>query len=56
VWIDKESGPYSLLMTKVDIGNGIYSENVFYRMQVLHEINRNVFILLTKWGRIGTTG
>ncbi|CAK74015.1 unnamed protein product (macronuclear) [Paramecium tetraurelia] len=56
VLVDKESGPYSLLMTKVDIGNGIYSENVFYRMQVLHEINRNVYILLTKWGRIGTPG
>ncbi|CAD8085273.1 unnamed protein product [Paramecium sonneborni] len=56
VWIDKELGPYSLLMTKVDIGNGLYSENVFYKMQVLHEINRNVFILFTKWGRIGTNG
>ncbi|CAK63631.1 unnamed protein product (macronuclear) [Paramecium tetraurelia] len=56
VWIDKESGPYSLQMTKVDIGNGIYSENVFYKMQLLHEINRNVFILFTRWGRIGTGG
>lgn len=43
-------------MTKVDIKNGLYSENVFYRMQVLNEINRNIFILFTKWGRIGTTG
>ncbi|CAD8079248.1 unnamed protein product [Paramecium primaurelia] len=56
ILIDKEIGPYSLLMTKVDIGNGQYSENVFYKMQVLHEINRNVYILFTRWGRIGTGG
>ncbi|CAD8092465.1 unnamed protein product [Paramecium sonneborni] len=56
VLVDKDIGPYSLLMTKVDIGNGLYSENVFYKMQVLHEINRNVFILFTRWGRIGNGG
>ncbi|CAK85722.1 unnamed protein product (macronuclear) [Paramecium tetraurelia] len=56
VLVDKDIGPYYLLMTKVDIGNGRYSENVFYKMQVLHEINRNVFILFTRWGRIGTGG
>lgn len=56
VYIDKDIGPYSLLMTKVDVGNGVYSENVFYKMQVLHELNRNVFILFTRWGRIGTSG
>lgn len=30
---------YTLLMTKVDIGNGYYSQNVFYKMQILHEYN-----------------
>jgi len=49
-------GPYTLLMTKVDVKNGYYSENVFYRMQVIHERNRNVYILFTRWGRIGTVG
>lgn len=44
------------MMTKVDIKNGHYSENVFYRMQVIHEKNRNVFILFTRWGRVGTPG
>ncbi|CAD8087427.1 unnamed protein product [Paramecium primaurelia] len=56
ILVDKDIGPYSLLMTKVDIGNGQYSENVFYKMQVLHEINRNVYILFTRWGRICTGG
>lgn len=27
-------GPYDLLMTKVDVKSGFYSENVFYKMQV----------------------
>ena len=53
---DPDLGPYSLLMTKVDVKNGHYSENVFYRMQVIHERNRNVYILFTRWGRIGTPG
>lgn len=53
---DKDIGPYNLLMTKVDVKNGHYSENVFYKMQVLHEKNRNVYILFTRWGRIGTSG
>lgn len=45
--------PYDAVMTKVDIKNGYYSENVFYKMQLLHEINRNTFVVLTRWGRIG---
>jgi predicted DNA-binding WGR domain protein len=56
VVVDNVLGPYSLMMTKVDVKNGMYSENVFYRMQVLNEKNRNVFILFTRWGRIGTSG
>ena len=34
----------------------MWSENVFYRMQVLHERNRDVYILFTRWGRIATPG
>lgn len=53
---DKDIGAYNILMTKVDVKNGQYSENVFYKMQVLYERNRNVYILFTRWGRIGTGG
>ena len=56
VVIDNELGPYDLLMTKVDLKNGLYSENVFYKMQILHEKVRGVFILFTRWGRIGEEG
>lgn len=43
-------------MTKVDVYSGYYSQNVFYKMQVLHEKVRDVYILLTRWGRIGDRG
>ncbi len=47
---------YNVILTKVDIKSGIYSEYVQYVMQLLHEKNRNVYILFTRWGRIGTHG
>lgn len=48
--------PYDLMMTKVDLKTGFYSEFVFYKMQVLYEKNRDVYILFNRWGRIGTEG
>jgi len=38
------------------VQNGYYSKNVFYRMQILLEKVRNVYILFTRWGRIGEEG
>eukprot|EP00927_Polykrikos_kofoidii_P071029 TRINITY_DN6736_c0_g2_i1.p1 TRINITY_DN6736_c0_g2~~TRINITY_DN6736_c0_g2_i1.p1 ORF type:complete len:3109 (+),score=610.88 TRINITY_DN6736_c0_g2_i1:49-9375(+) len=48
--------PLDLVMTKVDVSAGPYGQNVFYRMQVLHEQNQNNFLLFTRWGRIGEKG
>ena len=56
VCVDPELGPYSLLMTRVDVRTGGYSLYLFYRMQVVHELNRDVYVLFTRWGRIGETG
>lgn len=53
---DEKLGPYSLTMTKVDVKVGGYGENMFYVMQVLYARDRNVYILFTRWGRIGETG
>jgi ankyrin repeat protein/predicted DNA-binding WGR domain protein len=47
---------YDLLMTKVDLSHGPFSAYVFYRMQLLEDTNRSVFVLFTRWGRIGETG
>ena len=47
---------YDLMMTKVDLSYGPYSAYVFYRMQLLIDTNRDVYILYTRWGRIGEVG
>ena len=43
-------------MTKVDVKKGQWSENLFYKMQLLHEYNRDIYMVFTNWGRIGTSG
>jgi ankyrin repeat protein/predicted DNA-binding WGR domain protein len=48
--------PYDCYMVKVDISYGYYSGNTFYRMQLLREKVRDVYILFTRWGRVGTPG
>jgi len=45
-----------LVMTKVDVAKGPYGQNVFYRMQVVHEKNQDNYFLFTRWGRIGDRG
>lgn len=47
---------YSLYMVRVDLSYGPYSAYLFYRMQLLHDINRDVFVVFTRWGRIGESG
>lgn len=44
------------VMTKVDVSYGSWGLNMFYRLQVLHDVFRNVWILWTRWGRIGEDG
>jgi len=53
---DDDNEPYSLFMTKVDIKKGDYGEYLFYRMQVIHEKNRDNYLLFNRWGRIGEDG
>jgi ankyrin repeat protein/predicted DNA-binding WGR domain protein len=56
VLCDENNTPYDLYMTKVDIKKGQFSGNVFYRMQLLHETNRDVYFIFTRYGRIGDSG
>jgi ankyrin repeat protein/predicted DNA-binding WGR domain protein len=48
--------PYHCYMVKVDISHGYFSGNTFYNMQILREKVRDVYILFTRWGRVGTSG
>ncbi len=47
---------YDCYMVKVDISYGYYSGNTFYKMQILREKVRDVYIVFTRWGRVGTDG
>uniref|UniRef100_A0A516AGX8 Poly [ADP-ribose] polymerase n=1 Tax=Crypthecodinium cohnii TaxID=2866 RepID=A0A516AGX8_CRYCO len=48
--------PLDTVMTKVDLKRGPVPQNVFYRMQVVHEQNQDNYFLLTRWGGIGERG
>ena len=48
--------PYDIYMVKVDISHGYYSGNTFYKMQILREKVRDIYIVFTRWGRVGTDG
>ena len=43
-------------MIKVDVTYGPFSAYLFYRMQILRDTNRDVFVVVTRWGRINEIG
>jgi ankyrin repeat protein/predicted DNA-binding WGR domain protein len=47
---------YDCYMVKVDITHGYFSGNTFYKMQILREKVRDIYIVFTRWGRVGTDG
>ena len=48
--------PWDAYLTKVDLRNGIYGDYVFYKMQMLYDPVRDLYIVFTRWGRIGEDG
>lgn len=48
--------PWDAYLTKVDLKNGIYGDFVFYKMQLLHDSIRDLYVVFTRWGRIGEDG
>ena len=51
-----EEDAFDAFMVKVDISKGFYSGNTFYKMQILREKVRDIYVLFTKWGRVGDDG
>ncbi|GLD95842.1 hypothetical protein PINS_up004520 [Pythium insidiosum] len=47
---------YDVLLTKVDVKNGRFGVNVFYRMQLVVDDVLNIYVLFTNWGRVGEEG
>ena len=56
VFYDKDEKPWDVYLTKVDLKNGIYGDYVFYKMQLLFDSNRDLYVVFTRWGRIGEPG
>lgn len=56
VYYDEDKRPWDVYMTKIDLLNGPYSDYVFYKMQMLFDSNRELYIVLTRYGRIGEAG
>ncbi|PIK38439.1 putative poly(ADP-ribose) polymerase pme-5 [Apostichopus japonicus] len=56
---DKEQNiPYSVYLTVVDVKQGTYGMNLYYKMQIIlqREKGKEVFLLFTKSGRVGCVG
>jgi ankyrin repeat protein/predicted DNA-binding WGR domain protein len=51
-----QKDPFDALLVKVDISKGFYSGNTFYKIQILRERVRDIYVLFTKWGRVGDDG
>ncbi|RLN49833.1 hypothetical protein BBJ29_008540, partial [Phytophthora kernoviae] len=51
-----EGAELDALLTKVDVKNGRFGLNVFYRLQLVRDELQDILVLFTNWGRIGETG
>ncbi|XP_074658150.1 poly [ADP-ribose] polymerase tankyrase-like [Tubulanus polymorphus] len=49
---DEQNIPFDTVLVKVDVQQhfGLY---VFYKMQVIHQLGKDMYILMTRWGKIG---
>ena len=51
-----ESGYWDASLTKVNILNGIYGEYMFYFIQLVHDMGKDLYIVTSQFGRIGEEG
>ena len=53
----KENDEYwDASLTKVNLQNGIYGEYMFYFIQLVHDLGKDMYIVTTQFGRIGEEG
>ncbi|XP_052057851.1 poly [ADP-ribose] polymerase tankyrase-like isoform X2 [Mytilus californianus] len=53
---DSQKIPYDVTLSKVDVSFGTWGMYNFYKMQVVHQKAQDLYILFTRWGRIGENG
>lgn len=56
VYEDPEKGYYDCHLTRVDIGREERDDYLFYKLQVVYDKGRDLWMLFTRWGRIGEEG
>ena len=56
VFEDPENGIYDCHLTRVDIGREAKDDYLFYKLQIVHDKGRDLWMLFTRWGRIGEEG
>ena len=56
VHYDENGRAWDAYMTKVDLRNGPYGEYLFYKLQMVYDTNRDLYIVLTRYGAIYETG
>ena len=47
---------YDVTLIKIDVKASYYGTNVFYVIQLLHDKAKDLYLLWTRWGRIGDFG
>ena len=56
VYEDPDKGILDCHLTRVDIGREERDDYLFYKLQVVYDKSRDLWILFTRWGRIGEVG
>lgn len=56
VALSESSIPYSVTLSKVDVTCGVWGLYNFYKLQIVQHTAKKLFILFTRWGRIGDRG
>lgn len=57
VVMDESQGiAYDALLSKVDVSQGCWGMYNFYRLQIVYQKGIDLYILFTRWGRIGDSG
>lgn len=57
VYQDEAKGvTYDVTLTKVDVATGVFGMYNFYKLQVIWQKGKNMYVLFTRWGRIGDRG
>lgn len=47
---------YDIGLIKVDVKKTFYGIHVFYVMQLIYDKVKDMYVLFTRWGRIGSIG